>query len=363
MSLTAGVCVLTVLSFFENLPGVEGAISPVKFAGGVLVFAWVLVIANREQRAAFMARDRPFLSYAAALLVAWAFASRLWAPDSPAAGSSAFRLALSVILVFVVFTAVREPRDLRAVLWAFVAGALLSAVVGLATTSPEAGMAAAEEGRLAGGIADPNELAAALIPALALAAFGLAAVTSALGRWALMIAVTIFAISLFLTESRGGLVALVVVLVASVALAGRHRPQALALSLVVAGLGVAYYTMFASHESLQRLTEFVASGGTGRTDLWAVAVEMIRDNPLLGVGAGNFQNVEPTYAYGTLNLSDVNVHRRHAEGGAQHLSRGHRGAGDRRDHRLPRRDNRVPRTRAGGDPLVRPSRRPLQRGS
>lgn len=306
-SLAAGVCMLTVITFFDNLPGIQGAtLSPAKIAGAILVVAWLLAISNRDQPTAFLARDRPFLAYAAAALVALAFASRLWATDGSAADSNAFRLALSVVLVFVVFSAVREPRDFRWIAWSFVGGAFLSAVVGLTTTSPEAGTAAAQEGRLAGGIADPNELAGILVPALVLAAFGLAAVKSALGRWALMVCVITFAICLFLTESRGGLVALVVVLVASIALAGRHRPQAVVLGLVVAGLGVGYYSLFASHEALQRLTEFFAGGGTGRTDLWAVALEIIGDHVVLGVGAGNFQIVEPAYATGTISLSSVN---------------------------------------------------------
>jgi O-antigen ligase len=305
VDLTAGLCLFTVLTFFEHLPGMDTGLSPVKVAGAVLVLCWLLVVTTRERGSAFMVQDRPLLAYAAGALVAWALASRLWAPDAAAAGSNAFRLALGVILVFVVFTAVREPRHLRWVLWSFIAGALFSAAVGLATTSPEAGMAAPEEGRLAGGIADPNELAAILVPALALAAFALAAVTNAIARWALAISVVVFAICLFLTESRGGLVALVVILVASVAFAGRWRPQVVALALVVAGLGVAYYTLFAPPESLQRLTHFLAGGGTGRTDLWAVAGEMIRDHPILGVGVGNFQVVEPTYAYGTINLENV----------------------------------------------------------
>src|SRR4051794_13300306 len=208
-NLTAGLCVFTVLSFFEHLPGADdSSVSPVKLAGGVLVLSWLLVISNREGRAAFMVRDRPFISYCAVALVLIALASRLWAPDPSGAGTAAFRLGLSVILVFVVFTAVREPRQLHWVIWAFILGAFVSAVIGLGHASPEAGVAAPQEGRLAGGIADPNELAAILVPALVMAAFGLAAVKSLLARWALGIAVLTFAVALFLTESRGGLVAL-----------------------------------------------------------------------------------------------------------------------------------------------------------
>jgi O-antigen ligase len=44
------------------------------------------------------------------------------------------------------------------------------------------------------------------------------------------------------------------------------------------------------------VTEFAAGGGTGRLDLWGIALDMSADHPALGVGAGNFQIEEPAYA-------------------------------------------------------------------
>ena len=59
---------------------------------------------------------------------------------------------------------------------------------------------------------------------------------------------------------------------------------------------------------------------SGRLDLWLLALRIFEGHPLGGVGLGNFQTVEPSYATQTLNLTIVRqiVHR--ASCGAQHLS-------------------------------------------
>lgn len=304
--LALGVCLFTVASFFEQFPGLENAaFSPAKLAGGVLAAAWLIAATNRGRQLPSLLRDRPVLAYSAIVLVALAIGSRLWAVDPGVATSNAIRLALSVVPLFIVYAAIREPRHLRWVVAAYLLGAALTAVVGLAVTSPESGVASPEEGRLSGGIADPNELAAVLVPALVMGLFWLAVAQGTRARWALGLASALFASALFLTESRGGLVALAVVMVASLVLAGRWRPKVLVVALIVAGLGVTYYSLVATPESLSRITGFFAGGGTGRTDLWTIATQVIGDHPVLGVAAGNFQVVEPTYAYGTLNITSV----------------------------------------------------------
>jgi O-antigen ligase len=302
--LAAGLALFVVLTFFERIPGFDGGgLTGVKLAGGVLAAAWLLQAARRRSEAPLLFREHPLLAFAALALGGLAFASMLWAADSGEARANAFRLAQGILLLFIVFSAIRERRHLRWVAWAYVAGAFLTAVVGLSTTSPES--FDSDAARLTGGIEDPNELAALLVPALALASFGLAAVRGALVRWLLVCCVLVCAVALFMTESRGGLVALGVAFLATLALAGPLRPQAFAVLLSIAALGVGYYTLYAPPEALDRVTHFAAGGGTGRTDLWSVALEMSKDEPVLGVGAGNFPVVEPGYAVATLNLERV----------------------------------------------------------
>lgn len=299
-NLAAGLALFTVLTFFERIPGIPASGNLLKFAGGVLLFA-----ALRRSGTPFLLRDRPLIGSLAIFLVAWALASTLWAVDAGQARTQAFRLALGVVLLFIVFAAIRQARHVRWVVWAFLAGALLSASVGLVRTPSEPVGPFADATRLAGGIGDPNELAAILVPALALSAFGLAGALSP--RLLLVACSGVFALALMLTESRGGLAALAASCLVALALAGPKRPHALAIVLTIAALGVSYYTLVAPPESLQRLSSVTSGGGSGRVDLWSVAGDVIADHPWLGVGSGNFPRVAPAYAAGTTNLRSVEL--------------------------------------------------------
>jgi O-antigen ligase len=93
-------------------------------------------------------------------------------------------------------------------------------------------------------------------------------------------------LALFLTVSRGGLVALAAVLIAGVAVAGNARKTA-ALVVAVAVLGATFYFVaLAPPEARDRIV--TSDGGTGREDIWKVGWRMVEANPVVGVGAGNF---------------------------------------------------------------------------
>ena len=300
-SLAAGVTFFTVLIFFEQVPGVPNvALNGMRLvSGAILVFA-----ALRRSGTPLLARDRPVFAYAIAFFAIWTAASTLWAREVGVAAVTAVVVALDVVLVYIVFASVREARHVRWIIWAYVAGGVASVLAGLVTTSPEAADSV-EASRLSGGIADPNLLAAFLIPALALAAFALAGAESSAERWLLACAIVVFAVALFATESRGGLIGLIAAFVAAILVAGRLRPHAIALVFLVCAAGVGYYGLIAPQSSLERITNFTSDRGAGRVDIWSVAGSVAADHPLVGVGAGNFREVEPSYAAETINLPAV----------------------------------------------------------
>jgi O-antigen ligase len=300
--LAAGVALFTVLIFLERIPTVSsGVTSTTKLAGGVLVLAWLLVV-RRDPKTPLLARRLPVLAYSTLLLLCWTLASMLWATDPTAARLTGLRFAQGVVLIFVVFSAVRERRHLKWIVYAFLWGAALSAIVGLAgVTQPDTTDIYAS-GRLTGGIGDPNELAAVLIPALAFALFLLMVETRALLRWLLLAASFICAIALFRTESRGGLIGLAAMLLASLVLSGPVRARVMTMVLAISGFALAYFTLIAPPQALARVTALSAGGGTGRSDLWAVALDVFRAHPLFGIGAGNFPLIEPSYAFHNRNL-------------------------------------------------------------
>ena len=100
-------------------------------------------------------------------------------------------------------------------------------------------------------------------------------------------------LGVFLTLSRGGLFALVAALVATVAFSGRWRPQAAAVAALGVVGAIVYFGAFAPVEARERVT--TVDGGTGRTDVWRVGWRMVEDEPVRGIGAGNFANTSVHY--------------------------------------------------------------------
>lgn len=308
-SLAWGLALFTFLTFLEQMPGVVASgVSSIKLAGAVLALSWVLAAVSRTDPPAMLVRTQPFVAYAAVALATWALISAVWAEVSGEAISTSIRLVQGGVLLFIATSALRSVRDLRILLGAYIAGASATAVAGLAGgTSAETAETLDDVSRLSGSIGDPNELAALLVPAVVFAGFLLAVTRGALARTLLVGAFVLCAVALFLTQSRGGIVALGVAFLATGLLAGPVRAKALTMLLAVSGFGVVWFTLVAPPEALSRVTNFSAGGGTGRTDLWSIALAIFGDHKLLGVGTGNFKLVEPRYALGDVDLARVDL--------------------------------------------------------
>jgi exopolysaccharide production protein ExoQ len=96
------------------------------------------------------------------------------------------------------------------------------------------------------------------------------------------------AAGIFLSLSRGGLVALAFSLVAAVVVAGRRwRLQALGLAVAVGVGAFVYFGFYADQTAASRVTSF--GNGTGRTDIWTVGWRMVQAHPVRGVGVGNYK--------------------------------------------------------------------------
>ena len=174
-------------------------------------------------------RDHPWLAYVTVFFLTWSLASVLWAED-PAPRASRPRASSRTRSCSSSSSArSRSASTCSGCSGAYLGGAFLTAVVGLAGgSSSEQFSPYADVGRLSGGIGDPNELAAILVPAVAIAAFLIPTTREPLMRWLLLSLVLVISLALFFTQSRGGLLALAVVLVVTPFLAGPVRLRALA---------------------------------------------------------------------------------------------------------------------------------------
>ena len=315
-NLALGVSIFAVLTFFVRLPGTGAGggagVTIVKLGGIVLAAAWVLKLISDSEKP-FLLRDAPLLAAALSGLAVWSFSSALWAEDSHVAISSSLRFDLNFLFVFIVFSALVEPRHFRWLMWGWVAAAIFTAASGIFsgsnanadTTSAVTDASSRLVGRYGAG--DPNFLAALLVPALVFVAFFFVLERRRGTRLLLLAAGAFLLIALFQTESRGGLVALAATGLMSVVLAGGRRRARVALVVgVLAVMGVTYFGAIASPASRGRVTRISAQDSSGRNDLWRVGLAVAADHPAFGVGAGNFTVVSPRYAEGPFDIVSVN---------------------------------------------------------
>lgn len=286
--LAIGVVILIVVVFAETTPLAGPALSFTKLTGLLLAMAWVARLATRAagtERLIFAAH--PGFSYVLALFLGWVLVSVSWAADTQAALLQGSRLLLVAVLYVILYTAVRGRKQAIWVIAGFLTGAAGLAAYGL-VSPPELG--AADTGRLT--VGDPNFLAATLVAGVAFAVAGFVAARGLpLLRLATAGATGLCLIAFFLTGSRGGLVAFGVALVAAVVVAGRWRAKAVVAVVVLAACTVGYLTTYAPPEVRERIAS--ASQGEvereeGRFTIWAVGWRMFEDNPIEGVGTGNF---------------------------------------------------------------------------
>lgn len=130
--------------------------------------------------------------------------------------------------------------------------------------------------------ANPNDLAASLLLPFSLALAGLLSEGRPLKRALLLAALVLIATAIFLTMSRGALVALSATLSAVLFRAGARKRMLIPIVLVTLPI------IFMPESFYDRLKEAPTGRGTGRLDIFIAGIEVIKHNPVMGVGLENF---------------------------------------------------------------------------
>jgi hypothetical protein len=134
-----------------------------------------------------------------------------------------------------------------------------------------------------GVFADPNDLSMIVVMSMLLCAGGMFCRKLGAARWMLVLPLLFLGYTLSLTQSRGGLLALLVGASAySVNRFGWAR-SALAIALAVP-------ILFSVYEGRQSDFSSGISTGTGsqRTDLWYAGLQMLKWSPIWGIGHGQY---------------------------------------------------------------------------
>ncbi len=285
--LAMGLAIFAFVGFVEVVPLFGSVLNLTKLAGALLALSWFAVLATRRDASLDFLGVHPYVATAIGLFLGWATLSMVWAEDPYATLGSVGRYALNLVLFLIVFTAVRSERDLGRILVGFMIGAGFA--VGYAFVAPSA----EDPGRLATNAQDPNELASVLIPGLALAVAVIALYRRRpLIRLLALLTVISCAAGIWLTSSRGGLIALAIALVFAIAISGRWRPLVAIAATALVAASYVYFAGFASDQVRERITEPARGQARlqeGRTTIYQVAWRAFEANPVLGVGSANFE--------------------------------------------------------------------------
>jgi len=309
LDLTFGIALWAALLALSSLP-VFGLAATA--AGLLTVFCWIAV--QRLERPRSL--DRVVVVGAATLVVllVWLSLSLSWAEDVGVAAGELLRWALCGLVVAVLLTSVRSRRDAQLVIGGFVVGIVLSVLAGVARDGLGGAPATAEtltstEGRLKGGLGDPNILAAAIVPAIVLAVALSTSVRRPV-RWGLLACAGVLVVGLAATESRGGAVAAAAALVTALLVMRREQKAVVVAVATIALVGGLYLAAYP--QGVSRLTS--SDGGSGRSDLWHVAWRITAKHPVAGVGLHNFTVYSPRYVRepGPLANVDLIAERPHA---------------------------------------------------
>lgn len=258
----------------------------------------------------------------AAVLVALAllgFASMSWAPDGGRAFAEGARAATYAGLFVLAALAIRACGP-RAALAGLAVGLVSVAALGvLARIAPGLIGTEPEVERLAYPIGYWNGLGAAMAGAICLLAWlAVEARADGRGRFALVpLAATALPLAaLAMTASRGGFLALVAGLTVLGAALSRHPRKILTAAAVALAVAVtAVVISSGGNESPDgepelgsaEAQEHVVSGGTsGRSEYWQSALDAFAEEPLHGIGAGEFE--QWWTQNGTLGVPATNAH-------------------------------------------------------
>jgi O-antigen/teichoic acid export membrane protein/O-antigen ligase len=219
-----------------------------------------------------------------------ALASGWWAPSVYDFGDQLLNVLVELPLLLAFATLLTRPSDLRPILWVALGGAALTGAYAIVT------FVSGSVPRAMGFQGDPNQFAMYQLMALPFALVALGEVKRPRSRRLVGLAAAVIVISALTSLSRGGLIALAVVLVMIAA-----RPAMLGLTirrgalLAVMAVTLLGASVLVSGPLLSRVNSVSqdTAGGSGRVNLWLVAWVAIERHPALGLGYGGYRAAAP----------------------------------------------------------------------
>ncbi len=212
-----------------------------------------------------------------------------WAPDLGFAVAWFFRWALSLAFAIAFAVLVRTERHVHNVMVGFLGAAVAFGGLTLITYLGSGGSA-----RSTGLVGDPNQFATYQAFAVPIALVFASREQLPHRRLAYYAAIVVVILSIVASYSRGGVVTLVVIVLATLFAPWRaffRYPSQKAMYVVLLVAAAWTIAIVGSAAYQQRLATLLSGTdrGSGRTDLWAAAWNGYGHHPVLGLGAGGFE--------------------------------------------------------------------------
>ena len=270
--------IFTVLIPFEQVLALGNSGTTINWVAGAFAGATLVLYGFASGRF----QSPPRAAFYWGLFVLWTVASTTWAiePDTSlkwlATGPTLFAFYIVAVSIRV------TRRQLSRICLLIVVGGVVAAsliIFQFAHHISFEGRASLVVGELQ---ANPNALAFTLLLPFSLALRALASDVGGLKRTALLASLTLTAISILLTMSRGSLIALAAITLVYLFRAGVGKRVLLPISILAIPL------FFLPNLFYQRLERAANDRGTGRYDIWLAGLEIVKRNPIFGTGLANF---------------------------------------------------------------------------
>jgi O-antigen ligase len=288
-----GVHLLIILLSVENLFYTSEGLTVMKAAGVIVVAGWLLGVVTSRRLGVRMSA----LIVGLVLFVGWTAVTMVTAFDSQVALVRVLTFAQLGFVTIMFASVIQDVERLRGVLRTTVISTTLAGIYALALYFEGVTTVAA------GTVLDRNQLAVNINIAIVCAYILYQVSHSAAERAALLVALPILFLSLALSFSRGGYITFVVALFLVMYRVAKTRGYVvLAGSLAM----IALISTTLPDSFYQRVSSIVPSiehqeDTFGiRVLLWKAGLRMIADNPVLGVGPGNFMLAQPHYVHGRI---------------------------------------------------------------
>jgi len=295
-----GIHAFVMLIYFEGILTSKSGVTGMKVAGPIILTGWLLSLVM-QRKPVFRADAFTIVMFA---FLGWLGLSFFYAIDSGEA-LTRFLTFLQLVVATLMFTSVVDSAPkMRGVFWSIVIWTSIAAIAGL-------GMYYLQLSRTVSGFRGDRNAFAVYANIALVCTYILYQISKGHARALLLCLLPVLLFGEALTFSRAGVLAMMCALV----LIWYRIAQARRVGVLIATVGILVAVVMVLPDTFwNRVSTIVPSVeekretfGT-RINLWEIALEMVRDRPLTGVGIGNFAPASVRYAHGELLVTRLAAH-------------------------------------------------------